>query len=147
VVHKELVYNATIEPEEKYVAPSQVAYAASSNPDIMYTCTKHYKNRIESSFLKQCKRKAQPIPKTETGSYLEGKVPTGEKILPPIWAMRRKHLINMQEVYKWKARLNIHGGKQVYRVHYWQTYASVATWSSIQMIMNLAALRAGRPGS
>jgi hypothetical protein len=42
-------------------------------------------------------------------------------------------------VYKWKARLNIDGGKQEKGVNYWETYAPVALWSSIRLIITMAA--------
>ena len=43
-------------------------------------------------------------------------VPEGTKILDSIWSMKRKRDIITREVYKWKARLNIHGGQQEYGV-------------------------------
>jgi hypothetical protein len=49
--------------------------------------------------------------------------------------MRRKRRIDTREVYKWKARLNIDGSKQTKGVNYWETYAPVATWSSIRLIL------------
>jgi Reverse transcriptase (RNA-dependent DNA polymerase) len=52
--------------------------------------------------------------------------------------MRGKRRIDTREVYKWKARINIHGGKQTKGLNY--TYAPVATWSSIRIIMNMAAI-------
>ena len=65
---------------------------------------------------------------TENGNWVVVRkvdVPQGTKILPSVWAMRRKRRIATGEVYKWKARLNIHGGKQEYGVNYWETYAPV----------------------
>ena len=41
--------------------------------------------------------------------------------------MRHKRRITTQEVYKWKAHLNVHGGQQEHGVHYWDTYAPVVT--------------------
>ena len=40
-----------------------------------------------------------------------------------------------REVYKWKARLNVHGGKQTYGVDYWETYAAALKWSSIRFFL------------
>jgi hypothetical protein len=54
--------------------------------------------------------------------------------------MRRKRDISTQEVYKWKARLNVHGGKQTKGLNYWETYAPVASWAAIRLIMTIAAL-------
>ena len=34
---------------------------------------------------------------------------------------KRKRRIKTREVYKWKSRLNVHGGQQVHGEHYWET--------------------------
>jgi hypothetical protein len=41
-------------------------------------------------------------------------------------------------VYKWKARLNIDGSKQIKGVTYWDTYAPVASWPIIRLVLTLA---------
>jgi len=48
----------------------------------------------------------QLVPKSE--------VPAETKVLDSVWSMKRKRDIHTCEVYKWKARLNIHGGQQEY---------------------------------
>jgi hypothetical protein len=58
-------------------------------------------------------------------------VPEGAKILPSVWAMKRKRRISTGEVYKWKARLNLHGGKQEHGINYWETYAATLAWPII----------------
>jgi hypothetical protein len=55
--------------------------------------------------------------------------------------MKRKRRIDTREIYKWKARLNVHGGKQEYGVHYWETYAPVVRWTSIRMCLILSVLQ------
>jgi Reverse transcriptase (RNA-dependent DNA polymerase) len=68
-------------------------------------------------------------------------VPDGHKVLPAIWAMRQKRDIESGAVYKWKARLNIHGGKQVKGLKYWDTYAPVASWAATRVVLAIATLR------
>jgi hypothetical protein len=58
-------------------------------------------------------------------------VPEGAPVLPSVWAMKRKRRIGTRDVYKWKSRLNVDGSKQVAGPDYRQTYAPVASWSSI----------------
>ena len=41
-------------------------------------------------------------------------VPPGVKIIPCVWAMKRKRRIATSEVYKWKARLNLHGETRIW---------------------------------
>jgi hypothetical protein len=62
------------------------------------------------------------------------------KVLPAVWAMKRKRRIGTREVYKWKARLNVHGGKQVFGEHYTETYSPVIGWSTIRLFLILSIL-------
>ena len=55
--------------------------------------------------------------------------------------MKRKRRIATTEIYKWKARLNVHGGKQEYGVHYWETYSPVVQQNSIHMFLILSILQ------
>ena len=55
--------------------------------------------------------------------------------------MKRKRHIKTNSIYKWKARLNVHGGKQVKDVHYWETYSPVVKWSSIRLFLTLAIIK------
>ena len=57
-----------------------------------------------------------------------------------VWSMRCKQWIKTQEVYKWKARLNVHGGQQEHGVHYWDTYAPVMTWQTVRFFLILSIL-------
>jgi hypothetical protein len=68
------------------------------------------------------------------------KVPEGVKVLDSVWAMKRKRRIKSKEVYKWKARLNVHGGQQEHGVNYWETFAPVVTWISIRLILILSII-------
>ena len=43
-------------------------------------------------------------------------------------------------MYKWKARLNVHGGQQEHGVHYWDTYAPVVTWQMVRFFLILSIL-------
>ena len=74
----------------------------------------------------------KPIPLRE--------IPKGAKLIDMVWSMRRKRRINMQEVYKWKARLNVHGGQQEHGIHYWDTYAPVVTWQTVRLFLVLSLL-------
>ena len=54
--------------------------------------------------------------------------------------MKRTRDIATQVILKWKARLNVHRGKQELGVNYWQTYALVAAWADIRLLMIMATL-------
>ena len=67
-------------------------------------------------------------------------VPKGVKVLPSVWSMKRKRDIKTQRVYKHKARLNVHGGKQEFGENYFETYAPVVTWFSIRLLLVLSII-------
>lgn len=54
--------------------------------------------------------------------------------------MKRKRRIRTQEIYKWKAQLNVHGEQMVQSLHYWETFSLVVTWAAIQMILILSII-------
>ncbi len=48
-------------------------------------------------------------------------VPDDAQIVPSVWSMQRKHNFRTNQVKSHKARLNLHGGKQVYGMNYFET--------------------------
>ena len=68
-------------------------------------------------------------------------VPKGTKVLDAVWSMRRKRRIESQEIYKWKARLNVHGGQQVHGIKYWDTYTPVVAWPVIRFFFILSIIQ------
>jgi Reverse transcriptase (RNA-dependent DNA polymerase) len=116
------------------------ANATSSDPDVMYLHqAMQAPDKIE--FIKAMEKEVNShIEKSNWTIIDRSAVPAHQPVLPAVWAMRRKRDIATQQVYKWKARLNIHGGKQEKGVNYWETYAPVASWLSIRLIMNIAVL-------
>jgi hypothetical protein len=57
--------------------------------------------------------------------------------------MRRKRRIDTRAIYKWKARLTIHGGKQKHGINYWETFSPVVRWSTILLTFILAMISKG----
>ena len=129
------VYHGVEEYEIQRQMSDPIAFAASSDPDIMY---------LHEAMKQPDKREFVQAMVDEVTTHTERghwkiipilDVPTGTKILPAVWAMRRKRKILSREVYKWKARLNVHGGKQTHGVDYWETYAAALKWSSIRFFL------------
>jgi Reverse transcriptase (RNA-dependent DNA polymerase) len=117
-----------------------IAFAASNNPDVMHV-NQALKAPDRDNFVEAMKTEVQAH--TDNKHWVivhRSKVPDGVKVLPAVWAMRRKRRIATQEVYKWKARLNIHGGKQEHGVNYWETYAPVISWTTIRLYLILALI-------
>jgi hypothetical protein len=57
----------------------------------------------------------------------KSKVPEDVNILPSVWSMHHKRDISTNEIKKYKAKLNLHSGKQVFGMNYYETYAPVVT--------------------
>ena len=67
-------------------------------------------------------------------------VPKDVDIIPSVWSMRQKRNLTTNEITKYKSRLNLHGGKQVYGMNYFDTYAPVVTWFAIRIIIDISIL-------
>ena len=61
------------------------------------------------------------------------------KTLKAIWAFKHKRPQD-GSLLKHKARLNAHGGMQIYGETYWDTYAPVVNWISIRMMLTLSII-------
>jgi hypothetical protein len=59
------------------------------------------------------------------------KVPEDVQIVPSVWSMQCKRDLTTNKIKLHKARLNLHGGKQIYGMNYFETYAPVVTWFAI----------------
>jgi hypothetical protein len=119
------------------------AFAASkSDPDTMY-----YHQAVKQPDAKEFKKAMQK----EIDDHVENNhwemvdrksIPEGTKVLDSVWAMKRKRRIKTREVYKWKARLNVHGGQMLHGIHYWETFSPVVTWMTIRLVLILSILLA-----
>ncbi len=54
--------------------------------------------------------------------------------------MHRKCDLTTNVITKYKARLNIHNGKQVYDMNYHETYAPVVMWYAICLVVTISTL-------
>ncbi len=70
----------------------------------------------------------------------QSEVPPDIDVLPSVWSMRRKRDITTNEIKKYKAGLNLHGGKQEYGMNYYETYAPIVTWFSICLLIVIGIL-------
>jgi hypothetical protein len=67
-------------------------------------------------------------------------VPAHMTPLPAVWAFKRKRRPDWT-ILKWKAQLNMHGGRQKRGVNYWETYAPVVNWSTVRLTFILSLLK------
>lgn len=114
-----------------------LAFKASTDPDTMYlheAMREPDKEQFKEAMKKEVKDQM------ENGNFTivhRNKVPKDKSILPAVWQMKRKRDIKTREVKKWKARLNIDGSRIVKGVHYDETYAPVASWRFIRLLLTL----------
>ena len=64
-------------------------------------------------------------------------VPKKATLIPAVWQMKRKRHIKTRMIYKWKARLYVYGSRMVHKRDYDQTYAPVASWNIIRLLLIL----------
>jgi hypothetical protein len=111
-VEWEVFHDDTYTIQDRMEQP--LAFVASTSPDVMYmdqAMKEPDSEQFHQAMLKEVKAH------TDNGHWTivrRDTVPNGVDVLPAVWAMRRKRRIMTGEPYKWKARLNVHGGKQVH---------------------------------
>ena len=62
-------------------------------------------------------------------------VPEDTDIIPSVWSMQKKRNLVTNDITKYKARLNVHGGKQDFGENYFYTYAKFVTRFSIRLLI------------
>ena len=119
---------------------SPVALGASNDPDTLYyheAMAASDRNEFIAAMVKEFQGQMdlgvfEIVPRSQ--------VPEGAAVLPSVWAMRRKRKQTTGEVYKHKARLNIGGHKMIYGRDYEATFAPVAAWPSIRVLLSMVLL-------
>ena len=114
-----------------------VAFAASSNPDILTL-----NEAMAAPDAKQFRRAMlKEVRAHEERNHWEliprNQVPKDAIVVPSVWAMRRKRLIKTGEIYKWKARLNVGGHRQRKGIDYNLTYSPVIAWAVVRLYLLL----------
>jgi hypothetical protein len=66
-------------------------------------------------------------------------LPPGTKTILSIWSFKRKRYPD-GTLNKHKTWLCTHGGMQTWGQNYWETYASVVNWASVQILLDIAKI-------
>ena len=121
-------HNATMDMPNN---PLLAFKATNSDPDTMYHHqAMHQPDRAQFIGAMQKEMDSQ----LDDGNFEivhRSTIPTGSKVFPAVWQMRRKRDIATQQIKKWKAHLNFDGSSMKKGVHCEHSYAPVASWSSI----------------
>jgi hypothetical protein len=116
------------------------AFKATADPDTMYL-HEAMKEPDRQEFINAMEKEV--LDQMNNGNFSLIKrveVPKDKTILRAVWQMKRKRDIKTRAIKKWKARLNIDGSKMKYGTHYDETYAPVARWNSIRLLLSMAAI-------
>ncbi|MGL5935137.1 MAG: reverse transcriptase domain-containing protein, partial [Cetobacterium sp.] len=116
------------------------ALGASNDPDVFYY-HEAMKEPDAADFLKAMEKEIQD--QWDNGNFRlvrRDKVPPDKKILPGVWALRRKRDSHTGKIKKHKARWNLDGSKQVHGVDFDNTYSPTATWPSIRLLLTMSLL-------
>ena len=109
----------------------------TSKPGTMYL---HKAMRVpdQAEFLKAMRKEKTIRRETETIPKVPRScVPKDHNILPTTWQMKCNHTIKPRQVKKWKMQLNINGSSMKQGVYYDQTYAPMASWSSVHFLLTM----------
>ena len=119
-----------------------MAYKDTADPDSMYL-HQALKQPDKVQFLEAMISEIDAMVKKGIFKVIkQSEIPKNTKVLPTVWQMRRKRDIKTRQIKKHKARLNIDGSRMEKGVHHEQTYAPVASWNSIRMLLTLTAVHA-----
>lgn len=117
-----------------------MAYKATSDPDTMYM-HQAMQEPDRKQFVEAMEKEVRD--QSENGNFTvmpKSELPKGATVLPAVWQMKRKRDIKTQRIKKHKARLNIDGSRMQKGVHYDETYAPVASWNSIRLLLTMTAV-------
>ena len=117
-----------------------LAFKSTSDPDTMYY-HEAMKMQDRREFVKALVEEIQDNFRHRNFSIVHKyKVPQGATVLPSVWQLRRKRHIKTGEIKRYKARINVDGSKMIHNIHYTKTYAPVASWATIRLILTIALM-------
>ena len=133
-------YSTLFPQDESMRADPLYAFKASSDPDTMYM--HQAMKEPDADQFKQAMKKEwdDQLANGNFSLIKRSEVPRGKIILPAVWQMKRKRDIKTRQIKKYKARLNIDGSRMRHGEHYDMTYAPVASWNSVRLLLALSAI-------
>jgi hypothetical protein len=122
-------------------ASDPISFSATSDPDTMYW-HQAMQQPDKHEFIKVAEKEVKSHVDDEHFVLMkQSSLPKGTTVLASVWCMKQKRSILSREVYKWKARLNCHGGQQEHGVNFWETYSPVLNWFSIRLFLMISILK------
>ncbi len=131
--NEDLFYDTHLELQERMRNP--IAFHPEMMGDILYlqqALRQHDANEFVQAVVKEVNGHVDCKNWT---LKKRSKVPEDVQIVPSAWSMQCKRDLTMNKIKSHKARLNLHGGKQIYGMNYFKTYAPVVTWFAIRLMI------------
>jgi hypothetical protein len=142
-----LLHSQLMEPETGFLdtlhpwsIANPIAFAAkkTSDPDNP-TLKEAMRSKDASEFKEAMGIEITALEKNATWTRtLRSSLPPGSNVLPGTWALKIKRFPDGR-VRKYKARYCVRGDKQIKGVDYHETYAPVVAWTTVRMMMVMAA--------
>jgi hypothetical protein len=131
---------ATTEYNIQDRASDPISFSATSDPDTMYW-HQVMQQSDKAVFIKAAIAEVKShVDNKHSVLMRRDELPEGTRVLAAVWSMKRKRRILSRLVYKWKARLNCHGGQQEHGINFWETYSPVVNWYSIRLFLIISIL-------
>jgi hypothetical protein len=119
------------------MAPHAMKASATHDPDSL-RLHKVMRGEYRNKFLTAMGKEFSKLEAHGTWKIVRKEsMPKGANLLPSTWALKIKRYPDGC-MRKNKARFCVRGDKQIAGVNYFESYAPVASWSMVQMVMNLA---------
>jgi Reverse transcriptase (RNA-dependent DNA polymerase) len=130
---------SSYEPVIEYIDP--ISYTPTSDPDTMYF-HEILRQKEKQEFLEAMQLEISNHTQKQHWVLMRRKaIHHKHRILPCVWSMRRKRNLITGKIVKWEPSLNVDGSKQQVGIDYIETYAPVASWISVRMILILAVVQ------
>ncbi len=132
-IPEDLFHNLHLELQERM--RNLIAFHAEVTGNIMYL-HQALKQKDASQFVDAVVREINGHVENEHWKRVKrDSVPDDVQIVLSVWSLWHKRNLTTNKITKHKARLNLHGGKQIYGMNYYETYAPVVTWFAIRLII------------
>lgn len=121
------------------VAPELLQVMSSNKEDIL-TQSQMLKTEDKAKFIESQKAEIEGLLKFDVMDiHPIAQLPPEARLLHAIWSYHRKRLPS-DVLLKYKSRICVNGKEQVFGRDYWETYAPVASWATIWMMMHLSSV-------
>ena len=126
-----------------YAAMTHESKAEESNALLAYNAVSPDILRLHEAMKAKDQKEFKAMEKELNDQIVNGnstiiprsKVPKGFHILPGVWTLVRRRDIQTREIKKYKARLAFDGSRMLEGEDYDKTYAPVASWMSIRLLL------------